>query len=89
MSRKWTCPGCDSYTSDVRAALEGEREACPYCGLPGEVMRTVAEIGERYRESDLRDKLEAAEVRAGKAEAEVERLSHIVAQVRRQVATDD
>lgn len=42
MSTKADCPGCNSWSSGVYAALIGDEPACPFCGLSGDAMREVA-----------------------------------------------
>lgn len=74
MSNKATCPGCGSHTSAVYDAMHGERAACDHCGLPGSVIYEVHEARKREADKELLAKYEAAIVRAGKAEAERDRL---------------
>lgn len=70
MSEKYECPACKSHTSGIYDAFEGEREACPVCGLPGETMREIARVRESHASEELKGRVEALMVRAGKAEAE-------------------
>lgn len=90
MSRKAECPGCNGYTSSIRAALD-RGEPCPYCGLSADVIEAVHAARERFDESELRDQLEAALVRAAKAEKERDQaeaaLRRIVDAVRDATAT--
>jgi hypothetical protein len=70
MSNKYECPACKAWLSGVYDALEGARAACPSCGLPGNVIREVETARKARADAELTAKLEAALVRAGKAEAE-------------------
>ncbi len=70
MSNKYECPSCKAWLSGVYDAMEGARAACPSCGLPGNVIREVEAARKAKADVELTAKLEAALVRAGKAEAE-------------------
>jgi hypothetical protein len=81
MSDKLDCPGCNSYTSGVlRAVADGE--ACPYCGLPAETVLAVNAVRRSRADAELIAKLEAATIRAGRAEAELGRLREALAVLR-------
>jgi len=84
MSHKIECPSCKAYTSSVATAYD-RGEDCPYCGLSSTAMATVLEVRKRYDESELRDKYEAAEVRAGRAEAEAAKLAAAIRQIKYQI----
>lgn len=72
---KAECPACKSFLSAVYEAMQGERDGgCPNCGLPGLVMREIERVRKAHADADLTAKLEAALVRAGKAEGELARL---------------
>lgn len=80
-----TCPGCDARTSSVLAAFE-DCDPCPYCGLS---WSTAAELEEKHRtvrqsraDEEVKAIAEAALLRAGRAEAAVERLQRQVDAVR-------
>lgn len=73
MSRKLTCPGCNSHTSSVQAAVDND-QPCPYCGLPATTIVAVLGARQHTTDSELLARFEQAEVRAGRAEAEVLRL---------------
>jgi len=70
MSNKAECPACKAWLSGVYDAMEGVRAACPSCGLPGNVIREVEAARKARADAEVTAKLEAALVRAGKAEAE-------------------
>ena len=70
MSNKAECPACKAYLSGVYDAAEGVRAACPSCNLPGHVIAEVFATRKSLADADLKAKLEAALVRAGKAESE-------------------
>ena len=69
MSNKAECPACKAWLSGVHDAMEGVREGCPSCGLPGSVIREIDEAKKRKADADLTAQLEQALLRAGKAEA--------------------
>lgn len=73
MSDKMTCPACDSYTSSILQAYE-DGSRCPVCGIPAEVTVAVLEARKRNADADLTERYEAAEIRAGRAEAEARKL---------------
>jgi DNA repair exonuclease SbcCD ATPase subunit len=78
---KRSCPGCDAWTSSVGAAFR-DGEPCPYCGLPAEAAHAIDEARERHASEVVVKRLADAEVRAAKAEAEVDRLTSILNRVR-------
>ena len=67
---KAECPACKSWTSYVHEVLEGERGACPNCGLPGDVVRQIAAVRESHANAGVKQQAETALIRAGKAEGE-------------------
>jgi len=69
MSNKAECPACKAWLSGVYDALEGVREGCPSCGLPGSVIREIDAARKKHADAELTQKLEEALLRAGKAEA--------------------
>ena len=69
MSMKAECPACQAWLSGVYDAMEGVREGCPSCGLPGDVMRQIADARKKHADAELARQLEEALLRAGKAEA--------------------
>jgi hypothetical protein len=72
---KAECPACKAWLSAVYEAMHGERDGgCPSCGLPGSVMREIEAARKAHADADLTARLEAALVRAGKAEGELARL---------------
>lgn len=74
MSEKATCPACHAHLSGVYDALIGEKPACPSCGLPGDALREIEHARKRHADAELTAQLEAALIRAGKAEAELLKL---------------
>jgi nitrate/TMAO reductase-like tetraheme cytochrome c subunit len=85
MSMKATCPACQAHLSGVWDAMEGARAACPSCGLPGNVIREVEAARKAQADTELTGKLEAALVRAGKAEAEAALLREHLRSVKKAV----
>lgn len=69
MSNKAECPACKAWLSGVYDAMEGVREGCPSCGLPGSVIREIDAARKKHADAELTRKLEEALLRAGKAEA--------------------
>lgn len=74
MSHKATCPGCNSHTSAVWMVLQGDEEACPYCGLSRAAMLEVLTAQERGANADLTERYTQATIRADRAESEVREL---------------
>lgn len=70
MSSKAECPACKSYLSAVYDAMHGDTAApCPSCGLPASALREIEQARKAHADAALTAKLEAALIRAGKAEA--------------------
>jgi hypothetical protein len=71
MGNRARCPGCGDYSSDIWALQNGtsSREGCPTCGLSADAMLEVNSARERYAEAKLAGELEAALLRAVRAEA--------------------
>lgn len=92
MSDKMTCPGCDAHTSAVLAAFE-DWEPCPYCGLSYEATAELEEKHRTVRQSRADDEVkrvaEEALKRAGRLEAENERLRRTVDEVRAALAAQE
>lgn len=83
MSAKAECPACKSYLSAIYETMTGERhEPCPSCGLPASVLREVEAARKAKADADLTAKLEAALIRAGKAETALGQLRARVHHVR-------
>jgi transcription elongation factor Elf1 len=59
MSRKMTCPACNSHTSSVLAAFE-EGRPCPNCGLSAGAALEIEGVRQRRADEDLKARLEAA-----------------------------
>jgi hypothetical protein len=80
MSEKLTCPGCNTHTSQRLAELQDGRP-CSSCGLSAAATEEILTVRARWSEGLLREQLEAALVRAGKAEGERDtlrrRLEHV------------
>ncbi len=69
MSNKAECPACKAWLSGVYDAMEGVREGCPSCGLPGSVIQEIEAARKKHADAELTQRLEEALLRAGKAEA--------------------
>lgn len=74
MADKAFCPACQSYTSTIREAFDNG-QPCPVCGLAAAVAAEIDTIQQRRADEQTKADLEAALVRAGKAEAQVEILT--------------
>lgn len=85
MSNKAECPACKAYLSGVYDAAEGMRAACPNCNLPGSVIAEVFATRKSLADAELTAKLEAALVRAGKAESEAALLRKQLAAIKKAV----
>lgn len=83
MGNRATCPGCDSTTSGVWAALV-DGEPCPYCGLSASAIVEVGEVRTKRGDQELKDRLAAALVRADRAEVERDVLRRAAATVVRE-----
>lgn len=80
MSNKLSCPGCGSHTSGVYVAV-ADGAPCPHCGLAADAIITVHDARRRAADADLLAQLEAAVVRAGRAEAEAAKVKERLRQV--------
>jgi hypothetical protein len=70
VSNKYECPSCKSYTSRIYDVFDGEHEACPNCGLSGDVMREIRRVREGHASDEVKAQFEELAVRAGKADAD-------------------
>ena len=86
MSNKALCPACDSYTSDVYRAFVIDGATCPNCGLPADTYHEIERIRRSRADTELTERLEAALIRAGKAETEAGRLRQRLARIEAVVA---
>jgi len=86
VSLKHTCPACGAHLSGVYDALTERRAACPSCGLPGSVMREIEAARAKHADAEVTAQLEAALVRAGKAEAELALTREHIAAIKKAVA---
>jgi hypothetical protein len=82
MGQKMTCPGCDSHTSTVLAAVQ-EDQPCPYCGLSAQAIVEVNGLRERRDDDALSAQLSEALLRADRAERRALDAEDSLAQVRR------
>ena len=82
MSMKAECPACKAYLSGVWDALEGDRDACPSCGLDADTMRAVMDARKKLADKELTGRCEQALIRAGRAEKELRRLRERVYGIR-------
>lgn len=89
MSEKAECPACKAYTSGVYAVLSGDKEACPYCGLPAAAMFSVLEARKRGADKELTEKYEQAVIRAAKAEAELAKVKRTLDNIRAEIEDYD
>lgn len=85
MSRKMTCPACNSHTSSVLAAFEDGRP-CPNCGLSAEAALEIDGVRMRRADEDLKARLEtvikerdAAQRELRLTRARLERITALVA----------
>jgi uncharacterized protein (UPF0212 family) len=85
VSSKAECPACKAHLSGVYDAAEGLRAACPSCNLPGSVIRAVLAARKSLADTELTAKLEAALVRAGRAEAEAALLRKHITTIKKAV----
>lgn len=88
MSDKMLCPGCDSYTSSVLAAVSGGRP-CPYCGLSAEVVLKVEAVRLTKADEALKAKCEEALKRADEAERAVQMLRGVLRNIWNAMPSDE
>lgn len=85
MSDKMTCPGCEAHLSSVLRAYN-DGLPCPNCGLSYTAMDELFKKRRTVAVSRANDEVkaiaDAALLRAGRAEAELERLRRQLAGVR-------
>lgn len=75
MTWKFTCPGCQTATTDnSREATESGK--CPNCGLSMDVVREIWRVREGHATDEVKARFEELAVRAGKAEAELRIVKH-------------
>lgn len=85
MADKTLCPACQSYTSGIRQAFNND-EPCPVCGLAAATAAEIDAIQTRRADEQIKAELEAALVRAGKAETQVQILAAKLAMVSQELA---
>ena len=78
------CPGCNSYTSNVLADVE-RGDPCRNCGLSADAIMEVNAVRDMRGDEKLKTQLEAALLRAGRAESVVQRLQSKVYRVRQAI----
>ena len=92
MSRKMTCPACNSHTSSALAAFE-EGRPCPYCGLSAEAALEIDGVRQQRADEDLKSRLETAIKERDAAQRELRlvkaRLERITELVGRPLEDDD
>ncbi len=81
MSEKLSCPGCDTYTSKRLQQLQ-DGEPCGNCGLSAQATEEILVVRRVQGDMRLKEKLEAALIRAGKAEGERDKLARQVENIR-------
>lgn len=85
VSDKMTCPGCDAHLSSVMRAYN-DGLPCPNCGLSYAAMEELFEkrrtVGVSRANDEVKAIADAALLRAGRAEAERDRLRRQLAGVR-------
>lgn len=81
VSDKMECPGCGSYSSSTLREFE-EEGRCGMCGLSADSAREILAVREKRGNDQLREQLELALKRAGKAEAERDKLARQLDDVR-------
>ncbi|WP_435601335.1 hypothetical protein [Streptomyces sp. C10-9-1] len=59
MTRKMTCPACNSHTSSVLAASE-EGRPCPICGLSADAALEIDGVRQQRSDEALKARLETA-----------------------------
>lgn len=74
MTYKVQCPGCNTHTSEVARGYSEEGK-CPACGLSQEVLHEIWRVREGHATAEVKAQFEEMAVRAGKAEAQVLRLT--------------
>lgn len=85
MADKMTCPGCDAHLSSILRAYD-DGEPCPNCGLSwaavDELFTKRRAVAVSRANEDVKQVADQALLRAGRLEAENERLRRIVDGVR-------
>jgi hypothetical protein len=81
MSYKVHCPGCDSYSSTIAAAVD-VGDPCPQCGLPADDIARIEAIRCSRATDKLKQQVEELIIRAGKAETRAERAERQLQDIR-------
>jgi hypothetical protein len=77
MSDKMQCPGCMSYTSSIRRAVE-DNEPCPSCGLSADAIAEIYGIQRSRADEALKARLQAAIITEDQALAAVREMHPLV-----------
>ena len=77
MTYKIHCPGCGGNTTDIARGYHDDGK-CPECGLSQDTLHEIWRARESHANEALKAQVEAWMVRAGKAEAQVLRLTRKV-----------
>lgn len=89
---KMTCPGCDAHLSSVQRAYD-RGEPCPNCGLSflamDELFRKRRTVAASRANDQVKQIADEALQRAGRLEAENQRLSRIVDAVKAALASTE
>lgn len=88
MTYKFTCPGCNTTTSDNSHGFIDEGK-CPTCGLSGEVIHEIWRVRGSHATDEVKARFEELAARAGLAEAKVARLERKLERIREAAADDD
>lgn len=75
------CPGCNSYTSSIRAAVD-EGNPCPVCKLPADAILEVAAVRNSRQASRNAERMSELVIENGRLRGEVSHLREILARVR-------
>jgi hypothetical protein len=81
------CPGCGGISSSVLGAVR-DGEPCPFCGLSAAAIMEVSAVSRRRGDEQLKADLEAALLRAGKAEQDRDQLRRVLETVKRALEAD-
>lgn len=81
------CPGCDGNSSDIARGF-AEDGKCPECGLSLDTLNEINRVCESRATAEVKAQCEAWMVRAGKAEAERDRLQARLDRVREAMDSD-
>lgn len=87
MTYKIHCPGCNGETSEIARGY-AEAGKCPRCGLSNDVLEEIWRVRAGHATAEVKEQYEQMTVRAGKAEAEVQRLTRKLNAIRDALESD-